>query len=295
MSILRRIFPQPLSQYHPLLYHSSVFLRRQYRQLQWAYSGRRYAIQVQTTPLPHRIKKHRSLLIRQLGDTPIKWQQNKIINLKKAAPCISGIVIAPGEYFSFCKLVGLPTQARGFVEGMELSFGQARLGIGGGICQIANMIHWLVLHSPLHVIERAQHSFDPFPDQGRILPFGSGAAIFYNYIDYQFYNPTQDHFQILLSFSNKHLEGELRCSRDLNVVYHIFEQNAAILQIGNAYYRRNEIWRDTREKYKSGEILTTECMTRNFARICYVPNSVDAIYSSMTAYLQDQQNNLHNA
>ncbi|USI86478.1 VanW family protein [Acinetobacter johnsonii] len=74
--------------------------------------------------------------------------------------------------------MGQPTTQKGYVEGMELSFGQARCGIGGGICQIANLIHWLVLHSPLQVVQRSQHSFDPFPDHGRVLPFGSGAAIF---------------------------------------------------------------------------------------------------------------------
>jgi vancomycin resistance protein VanW len=41
----------------------------------------------------------------------------------------------------------------------------------------------MAIHSPLVVVERSNHSFDPFPDDGRGLPFGSGAEIFYNYID----------------------------------------------------------------------------------------------------------------
>lgn len=51
-------------------------------------------------------------------------------------------------------------------------------GIGGGISQISNSIHWLVLHSELQLVERANHSFDPFADDGQVLPFGSGAAVF---------------------------------------------------------------------------------------------------------------------
>jgi len=51
------------------------------------------------------------------------------------------------------------------------------------------------IHSPLVVAERANHSFDPFPDEGRILPFGSGAAIFYNYIDLVLHNPAQGSVQ----------------------------------------------------------------------------------------------------
>lgn len=61
---------------------------------------------------------------------------------------------------------------------MELAFGVARSGIGGGISQISNLIHWLVLHSELQLVERANHSFDPFADDSRVLPFGSGAAVF---------------------------------------------------------------------------------------------------------------------
>ncbi len=44
----------------------------------------------------------------------------------------------------------------------------------GGICQLSNLIHWMVLHSPLQVVERANHSFDPFPDEGRVLPLVLG-------------------------------------------------------------------------------------------------------------------------
>lgn len=278
---------KPLSQYHPALYFLSTWLRRSAQILKWQFDGRDYAKQVnnpqntdpQTTALAYRVKKHQSRLIRKLGDSDLTWQHNKIINLKIAAQAISGIVIHPKQTFSFCQLVGRPTVKKGYVEGMELSFGKARGGIGGGICQIANMIHWLVLHSPLQVVQRSQHSFDPFPDNGCVLPFGSGAAVFYNYIDYQFYNPTEHHFQINLWFSDKNLEGELRCNHDLNYVYHVYEQNHKFIKIAQAYYRQNEIWRKQCEKYKSGEIIKTECISKNFARVMYTPTHIDEDWS----------------
>ena len=103
--------------------------------------------------------------------------------------------------------------------GMELSFGKARPGIGGGICQIANLLNWLILHSPLTIVEKSQHSFDPFPDEGRVLPFGSGAAIFYNYIDYQFTNNTNKTFQINIWFTETNIEGELRCNEAVSYTH----------------------------------------------------------------------------
>ena len=50
--------------------------------------------------------------------------------------------------------------------------GEVKTSIGGGICQLANLLYWMALHTPLEVIERHHHSFDPFPDSGRTLPFG---------------------------------------------------------------------------------------------------------------------------
>jgi vancomycin resistance protein VanW len=156
---------------------------------------------------------------------------------------------------------------------MELSFGKAQPGIGGGICQIANMLYWLVLHSPLTVIEKSNHSFDPFPDEGRTLPFGSGAAIFYNYIDFQFKNETKQSFQILLKVTDKHLEGKLLSNQLLPFSYHIFEKNHRFIKKENDYFRENEIWRTIIDK-KSGNVKNKELIKKNFAKVMYIPTDV---------------------
>lgn len=117
-------------------------------------------------------------IIRRLGNSDIQLQYNKIINLKIAVDSLNGFLIKSGEYFSLCRLVAKPPKKRGFMNGMELSFGVARSGIGCEIGQISNLIHWLVLHSELEIVKRANHSFHPFADDSRVLPFGSGAAVF---------------------------------------------------------------------------------------------------------------------
>lgn len=203
----------------------------------------------------------------------MKLQVNKVTNLRIAIQNIDGILIRPGETFSFCKLVGLPTSAKGYLPGMELTFGEARAGIGGGICQISNLIHWLVIHSPLTVTERYHHSFDPFPDDGRVLPFGSGATVFYNYRDYQFTNNTQHTFQVNLWLTEKCLDGELRTDTELDYGYHVFEKDHQFLKIGGKFFRKNEIWRHKILKFKSGEVVDTELITKNFARVTYTPDN----------------------
>ncbi len=260
-----------LSEIHPILYHLSVWSRRLFRYLKWLFEGERFAYLRTPEKLPYRVKKHQSVLLRKLGDTDMQLQYNKVTNLSIAIKKLDGIVIEPGETFSFCKLVGLATKSKGYLPGMVLSCGEAKAGVGGGICQIANLIHWLVIHSSLTVTERYHHSFDPFPDDRRVLPFGSGATVFYNYIDYQFTNNTPYTFQLRLWLSAKCLEGELRVNQDLDFAYHVFEKEHQFLKIGEKYFRKNEIWRNKIVKRKSGEILATELVTKNFAEVKYVP------------------------
>jgi vancomycin resistance protein VanW len=260
-----------LSQRHPALYFFAVWARRVKRMLEWRFNDKKYSFYKTPDKLSHRVKKHQSVLLKKLGENNEQLQLNKVTNLKIAAKKIDGLLIAPGETFSFCKLVGLPTKRKGYLPGMELSFGEARAGIGGGICQISNLIHWLVIHSPLTVTERYHHSFDPFPDDGRVLPFGSGATVFYNYRDYQFTNNTPHTFQINLWFSEKCLEGELRIDTELDYAYHVMEKEHEFLKIGDLFYRKNEIWREKIMKFESGRIIETELLTKNFARVTYVP------------------------
>ncbi len=262
-----------LSQRHPVFYFLSVTSKRWKRKLKWHFDRKKYSVERTTDKLNFRIKKHQSVLLKKLGENNEQLQINKVTNLKIAAKNINGILIKPGETFSFCKLVGRPTKRKGYLLGMELTFGEARAGIGGGICQISNLIHWLVIHSPLTVTERYHHSFDPFPDDGRVLPFGSGATVFYNYRDYQFTNNTNHTFQINLWFTDKCLEGELRINEELDYGYHVIEKDHQFLKIDGQFFRKNEIWRNKILKFKSGEIVATELITKNFARVTYTPDT----------------------
>ncbi len=273
MNSVEQMSRKPLSSYSPILYFLSVWTRRAFKYFHWHVDNNKYAQQRATEKLPARVKKHSSLLIRKLGNTDLTLQYNKITNLHLAAPRISGIMIKPGETFSFYRLVGLPTKRKGYLPGLLLSNGEAKIGIAGGICQLANLIHWLVIHSPLTVTERHHHTFDPFPDDRRVIPFGTGATVFYNYIDYRFTNNTPYIFQIILWLSEKSLEGELRVDKELDHSYHVFEKEHQFLKIGDTFYRKNEIWREKIDK-ATGNIVEKELVTKNFAQVKYIPDQL---------------------
>ena len=220
--------------------------------------------------LPHNVKRHSTRLIKTLGDTDVRLQHNKVDNIKICLPYLNGLIIEPGESFSFCRLVGKPTAARGFKKGMELSMGKAQEGVGGGICQIANLLHWLVLHSPLTVTERSTHSFDPFPDNHRSIPFGTGCAIFFNYVDFQFVNNTEYRFHLHLSIDDGSLYGHLTSDEMIEHNYKVFEKDHHFIKQKGKFYRHNEIWRKVLTRV-IGDHLYDEHIKTNHVRVMYTP------------------------
>ena len=269
-----------LSELHPIFYHTRIQQKRLFRSLANFKAGKRFATHKElSTTFPYTCKKHQSLLRRKLGNSDPRLQENKITNLKIASSEIDGIIIKPSETFSFWKLVGKTTEAKGYIEGMQLSMGEVKTGIGGGICQLANLLYWMTLHTPLVVTERHHHSFDPFPDSGRTLPFGSGASVFYNYIDLQFYNPTTKSFQIKVWVTDKHLKGAIFCNEEMPYSYHIEERNHQFLKQNGKNYRQNEIWRKTIDK-KTGQIIKEELLIQNFSEVKYpIPDLIEVEHS----------------
>lgn len=260
-----------LSEIHPIFYHTRIKQKRLFRQMADLSKRTRFASQLLPEKLPYTCKRHQSLLRRKLGNSDPQLQENKIKNLRIACPSIDGILIKPGQTFSFWRQLGEATADKGYTEGMQLSRGEVVRGIGGGLCQLANLLYWMAMHTPLEIVERHHHSFDPFPDENRTLPFGSGAGVFYNYIDLRFFNPTDLTFQIKVWVAENHLKGAILSNSETTVSYHILEKNHRFLRKDGKMYRENEIWREAVDK-KTGQKINEELLVRNFAEVKYELN-----------------------
>ncbi len=118
-----------LSSCHPWLYWARVRQRQTFRAARWRFGSEEFARSISREKLPCKIYRHQSKLRRYLSEDrqDIMWQDNKVHNHSLAVPYIDGVLIRPGQTFSFWRLVGKPTQARGFKEGMELSMGSAQV------------------------------------------------------------------------------------------------------------------------------------------------------------------------
>ncbi|MCL1791734.1 MAG: VanW family protein [Peptococcaceae bacterium] len=252
----------------PLTYTFSTFKGRTQRSLQDYLSKAKFA-GAKGDPLPIVLYKHNSLIRRQLGNVDMHLQENKAINLSLAAPLVDRVLLYPGETFSFWHLVGNCTKARGYQEGLTISADQTKQGVGGGMCQFTNLLHWLVLHSPLDIIEHHHHNqFDLFPDYGRQVPFGCGTSIVYNYLDYRVKNNTDNTFQFLVTVSPTHLEGELRAAKPIAHSYHIIEKDSCFEQRNGTHYRRNKIFRNIVDK-QTGVTIESRLIMESDAKVMY--------------------------
>lgn len=212
------------------------------------------------------VARHQSVLRRKLGDSNPRLQEQKIINLKQAVPKLNGVVIEPGNVFSLWSIIGKPDRENGYVDGMLLSNGKVIEGVGGGLCQLSNLLYWIFLHAPVETVERYHHSMDVFPDSGRTLPFGGGATILYNFIDLKIKNVSPHPLQLKIWLTDNQLKAQILSPVRIPEKYHLFEENHFFVKRGTKYFRHNEIYKDTKVK---GEVVKTEKITTNFAPVLY--------------------------
>jgi len=247
---------------------SNYYLIKRY--FKWYFSGIRWANSFKEELLDHLDFQHKTPLIRELRNVDMWMQYNKITNLKIATKKIDKLVLYPGETFSFWRLIGRPTAKKGYLKGMVLNNGQVDVGIGGGLCQLSNLIYWMTLHTPLTITERYRHTYDVFPDADRALPFGSGATCAYNYIDLQIYNNTTQPYQLNLYLDNENLVGEWRTDVEPEERYEVYQKSHWITQeYWGGYVRHNIICRKVYNL--EGELIDDEYLTENHALMMYQP------------------------
>lgn len=240
------------------------------RYFEWYFGSKVYAKVFSKNVLSVVVFSHKSPLYRELREVDMWMQHNKVINLKIAVDRLNRVIIKPGETFSYWKLIGKPSEAKGYVDGMELYYGKVKTGLGGGLCQLSNLIYWTTLHTPLQVTERYRHSYDVFPDSKRTQPFGSGATCVYNYRDLQIYNGTDNVYQLNINITNEHLIGEWRTTDKQLYTYEVYEKAHKIThEIWGGYVRHNLIHRKIYDR--TNNLVDDEYIAENHALMMYEP------------------------
>ena len=256
-------------EYGPLAYKISLLKEAIKKDLKDFKNGKKFAKKKNKENLEYIWKGDTKVLLRKLHGVDMQLQKNKVKNLQLASQKIDGIIVKPGEEFSFWNLVGNATKRKGYLEGLVISNSQMKKGIGGGLCQMANMIHWLVLHTPLTVTELHHHSDALFPDVKRRVPFGTGTSISYKALDYRFKNTTENPIQIRVWLDDTFLYGEIRSTVPLNEKYKIVEEdNHYAKDEDGIFYRNSKVYRIITDK-KTKQEIKKELILDNHSQVMY--------------------------
>ncbi len=129
----------------------------------------------------------RSRLFRdRLGSqtTLYTWSSdNRINNIKLCASKFDGMILYPGETFSFNEVVGQRTKEAGFLEAGAYSDGQVVQEVGGGICQVSSTLYCAAMYAQMKTVYRESHYF-----KVDYLPLGYDATVSWSKPDYKFRN-----------------------------------------------------------------------------------------------------------
>ncbi len=115
---------------------------------------------------------------------------NRRSNIALAASKFNGVIIAPGQEFSFNGLLGEISPENGFLEDKVIFGGRTTLGYGGGACQVSTTAFRAAFAGGFPITERNSHGYRVgYYEQGG-YPAGMDAAIWQPERDFKFQNNT---------------------------------------------------------------------------------------------------------
>ena len=116
-------------------------------------------------------------------------------NIARAAANFFGVVVAPGEEFSFNKYLGSVSEADGYEEGLIIVGGRTIEGIGGGVCQVSTTLYQSAFLAGFPITERWEHGYMVhYYDDGEGP--GMDATVYSPIVDMKFINNTPHHLLI---------------------------------------------------------------------------------------------------
>ncbi len=120
---------------------------------------------------------------------------NRVHNVALAASRVNGILVKPGEEFSFVKYLGDVSKYTGYAQAYIISGGKTILGDGGGVCQVSTTLFRAILNAGLPITERRAHAYRVGYYEEDSPP-GIDATVFYPSVDLKFKNDTGNYILI---------------------------------------------------------------------------------------------------
>lgn len=124
------------------------------------------------------------------------YAKYRVTNIHRAADLMDGTLLRPGQVFSFNRVVGQRTPARGFLEGTVIENGRYRKAYGGGVSQLATTTFNAAFFAGLKLVEHHPHSW-----YISRYPVGREATVYFGQKDLRFRNDSGNGILVKASYT----------------------------------------------------------------------------------------------
>ncbi len=151
--------------------------------------------------------------------------KNRVFNINRALKQFQGVLIAPGEEFSFVKSLGPVDGENGYLPELVIKNNRTEPEFGGGICQVSSTVFRTAIFAGLKITARRNHAYPV----SYYRPYGMDATIYIPNPDLKFINNTQGHIFLQPSITGTKLTFQMYGTKDGRQVNvdgpHILESN----------------------------------------------------------------------
>ncbi len=199
---------------------------------------------------------------------------DRVENIRLSASKIHGVILEPGESFSFNEVVGPRTRELGYREAPEIVKNRLVIGVGGGVCQVSSTLYNAVLLGGLKVTERRNHSI-PLD----YIRMGRDATVYYPTIDLKFENSLDRPVMLASKVEGNRLIIGIFGTKEEGLEYRLATSPVEVIERGlrvehDPSLEEDEVVKDEgadgyrvslfRETYRHGRIIFREEVSKSY-------------------------------
>ncbi len=173
---------------------------------------------------------------------------NRATNIRLASNKINGVVLLPGEKFSYNTVVGKRTAQAGYKTASVYVGGKVEEGIGGGICQVSSTLYNTVLRANLEIVARSNHRFAT-----GYVPLSTDATVSWGGPEFIFKNSRKYPIKIVSSVSGGRIKVDIYgCKEEVEYDVTIQSETLSTIPMQTEYRTNTSLPKGTKKTVQNG-------------------------------------------